>query len=61
MPTAQSLASSMIAKDVYELKMKMDDLQHRMSRVESLIIKQQVKYYVISNMSAMQTQKLEQT
>ena len=65
MPTAQSIASSMIAKDVYELKIKMDDLQRRMSRVESLsspaIIKnalQQIKS-VVSNMSAMQTQKPE--
>ena len=65
MPTAQSIASFMIAKDVYELKTKMDDLQRRMSRVESLsspaIIKnelQQIKS-VVSNMSAMQTQKPE--
>ena len=65
MPTAQSIASVMIAKDVYELKTKMDDLQRRMSRVESLsspaIIKnelQQIKS-VVSNMSAMQTQKPE--
>ena len=65
MPTAQSIASSVIAKDVYELKMKMDDLQRRMSRLESLsspaIIKnelQQIKS-VVSNMSTMQTQKPE--
>ena len=67
MPTAQSIASSMIAKDVYELKMKKDELQPRMSRVESLsstvIIKnelQQIKS-VVSNMLAMQTQKLVNT
>lgn len=61
MPTAQSFASFMIAKDVYELKTKIDNLQRRISRVESLsspaIIKKELQQ--IKSISAMQTQKPE--